>query len=126
MSEIAVIDPAGYDEQLLPSLGRIVHSETRQQGFLVVRQVNPPSREPGRPTDPQLHAGFVQHHQTGQDYYLNRLVYWVSLEQLGVWYTALYRPADGLSPHRFRPLHTPDHKGWLDRRANGLLPFRRA
>lgn len=127
MQELAVIDDTHLDDDLSASIARLTHSETLQSGLLIARLVEPPNASSRRPSNPLLQRGFFQHRRLQKPYYLNRVVYWTSLDQVGVWYTALYQPENDLGPHWFRPLHTEDGKGWLDpdEKAGRLSRFQR-
>lgn len=99
----------------------IFYSETAQEELLIAR------KRPSSPTqDPYLNSilssRIVWHWKTKDPYWVQKLAWRITLgekhAELGVWYIGLY-PSEKLYPHWFRPLHTPNGKGWLDPVENG-------
>lgn len=110
--------------QALPLLAEHIailkHSENHRT--LILLSIGAAPAESSLP--PGLEPGFVQHQRNNRIYYLNNLATDAITSQLGVWYTASYPPPGVTTPHFFRPLHTPNFKGWLDQVA-GQSRFRR-
>lgn len=130
MQEFAVIPFTRYqDDGLALSLGRIWHSETLKPGYLVIRTIAELHYPADRPANPLLRRGRRLHRRSGKHYEFHRLAYWIDTNEVGMWYSALYNPDEligpkhGLGPFWFRPLHTPDCCGILDRRPDGSFPF---